>query len=123
MFWGFWKYNLDAYNYYKAYITKLNETHLDFALKTDKGLTRSYPKTKPVLILDEVPLMKDIAINSPVIAQQTHKSDWYRTGNVTAKSGSDFVRVKFDGLTKFNNKHEKWVKLENLRLMKRPSFC
>ena len=112
-------YRRGAFNYYKAYITKMNDTHVDFALEINKGQTRSYPRSKSVLIIDRIPEMKDITVNSPVIAQ--HRDDhpgWYRTGTVKRTQGSDFVLVKFD-----NGKLTKWVSLENLRLVKRPRFC
>ena len=106
-------------NYYKAYITKMNDTHVDFALKVNKGQTRSYSRTKSVLILDKIPKMKDVTVNASVIAR--HKDDvpgWYRTGTAKRTQGSDFVLVKFD-----NGKLTKWVRLENLRLVERPRFC
>ena len=119
MFWGLWTTFKDGkVNYYKAYITKLNGTHVDFALKTNKGQTRSYPRTKSVLIIDQIPEMKDITVNAQVIAQ--HRDDrrgWYRTGAVKGTQGSAFLSVKFD-YGEF-----KRVRLENLRLVKRPRFC
>ena len=111
-------YRRGAFNYYKAYITKMNDTHVDFALEINKGQTRSYPRSKSVLIIDKIPKMKDITVNAQVIAQ--HRDDrrgWYRTGIVKGTQGSAFVSVKFD-YGEF-----KWVRLENLRLVKRPRFC
>ena len=120
MFWGLWTHFIKEgnVNYFKAYITKLNGTHVDFALKVNKGQTRSYPRTKSVLIIDKIPEMKDITVNAQVIAQ--HKDDqrgWYRTGIVKGTQGSAHVSVKFD------NGEFKWVRLGNLRLVKRPRFC
>ncbi|XP_078348007.1 uncharacterized protein LOC144633094 [Oculina patagonica] len=118
-FWGMWSYKEDAFHYYRAYITKMNGTHVDFALKVNKDKTRSYKRTEPVLIVDRIPLMEDITVNSPVIAEhRTDRPYWYRTGTVKATSGSAFVKVKFD-----DGKLTKWVRLENLRLVKRPRFC
>ncbi|XP_078348103.1 sushi, von Willebrand factor type A, EGF and pentraxin domain-containing protein 1-like isoform X1 [Oculina patagonica] len=119
MFWGMWAFNKDAFNYYRAYITKMSDTHVDFALKFDKRLTRSYKRTEPVLIIDKVPSMEDITVNSPVIAEhRTDQPRWYRSGTVKGTSGSAFVSVEFD-----DGKLTKWVRLENLRLVKRPRFC
>ena len=123
MFWGLWAYRDGHTNYYKAYITKMNNTHVDFALEINKGQTRSYPRTKPVLIIDKKPLKEDIIVNSPVIAQhRPNNPEWYRTGTVkgTVKGTSDSasVSVKFD-----NEKLPKVVRLKNLRLVKRPRFC
>ncbi|KAJ7383519.1 hypothetical protein OS493_027685 [Desmophyllum pertusum] len=118
MFWGLWTNRDRSLDYYKAYITKLNDTHVDFVLEISKQLTRSYRRTEPVLIIDDnISEIKNVARNAPVIAQ--HKSyipEWYRTGTVMRIWGTSFVTVKFDdGVTK-------WVRLPNLRLVKRPRF-
>ena len=119
MFWGLWSYKGGNVNYYEAYITKLNDTHVDFALKVNKRQTHSYPRTKSVLIIDKIPEIKDITVNAPVIAQHKDKRpEWHRTGTVKRTSGSALVAVKFD-----NSKLTRWVNLENLRLVKRPRFC
>ena len=119
MVWGLWSYKGGYVNYYEAYITKLNDTHVDFALKANKGLTRSYPRTKSVLIIDKIPEMKDITVNTQVIAQHRDgRPEWHRTGTVKGTSGSALVSVKFD-----ISKLIRWVRLENLRLVKRPRFC
>ena len=118
MFWGLWKYNKDANNYYKAYITKLNATHLEFVLKIGKQYTRSYRRTEPVLILDTVPKMKDISINSSVIAFQiANEPDRYRSGTVVGFPSATSVSVKFD------DDKTSLVLLKYLRLVKRPRFC
>ena len=118
MFWGLWKYNKEAFNYYLAYITKLNATHLDFVLKLNRKLTRSYRRTEEVLILDTIPDKKDISVNSSVIARhkQSHP-EWYRSGTVVGFSGTGFASVQFD------NNEKSWVTFKNLRLVKRPRFC
>ena len=118
MFWGLWKYNTGANNYYKAYVTKLTATHLDFVMQFDNGLKRSYPRNDPVLILDTVPKMTDISINSSVIARQ--HSRWpmrFRSGIVVGFSGAPLVSVKFD------DGEIRSVLLKHLRLVNRPRFC
>ena len=119
MFWGLWRHNHGANNYYKAYITKLNTTHLDFALLENNVQTRSYPRNDPVLILDTVPEMKDISNNSSVIARQYFRwPNWYRSGIVMGFSrASSLVSVKFD------DGDILWVLLKHLRLVNRPRFC
>ena len=119
MFWGYWKVNLNATNYWRAYITKLNATHFDFALKTNKEQTRSYRRTEQKLIIDKKPLITEISPNLPVIANQWFSSspEWYRTGIAIGTSGDSIVRVKFD------DGETKGVPLERVRLVSRPSFC
>ena len=119
MYWGLWVDYTNPLNYYRAYITKLNDTHVDFVLEINKQQTRNYRRTEPVLIIDDkISDMKNVAVNATVIAQ--HRRDhpeWYQTGTVIGTWGTSFVTVKFDdGVTK-------WVRLENLRLVKRPRFC
>ena len=118
MFWGLWKYNKGANSYYKTYITKLTATHLDFVLQFDNRLTRSYRRNDPVLILDTVPKMEDISINSPVIARQhSILPDRYRSGIVVGLPSASLVSVKFDdGETRF-------ILVKHLRLVNRPRFC
>ena len=118
MFWGLWKYNKGANNYYKGYITKLTATHLDFVLQYDNRLSRDHRRNDLVLILDAVPEMKDISFNSSVIARQhTHLPKRYRTGNVVGFPSSSLVSVKFDD----GETHS--VLLKHLRLVNRPRFC
>ena len=117
LFWGLWAYNLEAFNYYRAYITKLNGTHVDFVLEINSKKTRSYRRTEPVLIIDKIPEMKEVSVNARVIAVQTKKF-WYRTGNVTGISGPSFVSVRFD-----DGKRRRLVPLNEIRLVKRPRFC
>ena len=72
-----------------------------------------------MLILDTVPEMKDISINSSVIARQhpTKEPDRYRSGIVVGFPSDSLVSVKFDdGETLF-------VLLKYLRLVNRPGFC
>ena len=115
MFWGLWKYSHGADNYYKVYITKLNVTHVDFVLAINNQKTRSYRRTQEVLILDTIRKQRDIPVNSSVIA--LHRPEWYRSGTVVKFSGTAFASVKFD------DNSTKWVRFENLRLVKRPRFC
>ena len=118
MFWGFWKRNLNADNYWKASITKINATHFDFALVNDKKLTRSYRRTDQKLIIDKVPSIKDLLPNPPVIAnQRVDWPGWYRTGNVTGTSGGSSVQVQFD------DGKEKWVPVGRVRLLSYPRLC
>ena len=118
IFWGFWKYSHDAMNYYKAYIIKLNPTHLDFALQVSARHTRSYRRNNPVLILDTVPKKTDISINSSVIARQHSRlPDRYRSGTVVGFPRATLVSVKFDDGETLS------VLLKHLRLLNRPRFC
>ena len=116
-FWGLWTHRDNSYNYYQAFITKLNDTHLDFALKVNNRQTRSYKRTDPVLIIDKIPEMKDITVNSQVIAlYRPYIPERYRVGKVTYTSRAS-VHVTFhDG-------QRRWVTLQQLRLVRRPRFC
>ncbi|PFX33886.1 Sushi, von Willebrand factor type A, EGF and pentraxin domain-containing protein 1 [Stylophora pistillata] len=118
IFWGFWAVNKGARNYWRAMITRINSTHVGFALLVDMGKTRSYLRTDQVLIIDKVPSIGDVLPNSPVIANQfnDHNLWWYRTGHATHTSTTS-VLIKFD------NGEEKWVPLERVRLVSRPRFC
>lgn len=117
-FWGLWNFKKRAFNYYEVYIIKLNATHLNFVLKYGNKLTRSYERTKEVLILDKIPNKKDISVNSSVIARHRESiPEWYRSGTVVGFSGTAYASVKFD------DDKEAWVKFENLRLVRRPHFC
>ena len=119
LFWGLWAYNKKAFNYYRAYITKITGTHVDFVLEINSKQTRSYRRTEPVLIIDKIPEMKEVSVNARVIAvQNTAHKEWYRTGNVTRIVGTSLVSVRFD-----DGKPRKWVPLNELRLVKRPRFC
>ena len=118
MFWGLWKYNKGANNYYKGYITKLTATQFDFVLQFDNRLSRNHRRNDPVLILDAVPEMKDISINSSVIARQhNHLPYRYRPGNIVGFPHSSWVSVKFD------DGETRSVLLKHLRLVNRPRFC
>ena len=121
MFWGFWKPNLNADNYWKASITRITATHFDFALVNNNKQRRSYRRTDQKLIIDKVPSIENLLPNSPVIAHQFGHSGWYRTGYVVSKvtgtSGDSLVEVQFDDGKK------KWVKLGRVRLVSYPDFC
>ena len=110
---------MGANNYYRAKITRITPTRVDFALVFDRNKKRSYPRSDELLIIDKVPSMGDVSPNSPVIANQFSDRDkwWYRTGNVTRTSGDSLVFVRFD------NGKEKVVPLERVRLVSRPPFC
>lgn len=100
----------------------MNATHLDFALVVNKAQTQSYNRTDQVLIIDKAVEMKDISVNSRVIAvHKPHMPEWYRTGtvtNATVSSSRRYVSVKFD-----NGDQRFRVPLKELRLVKRPVFC
>ena len=118
MFWGFWKRNLNADNYWKASITKINATHFDFALVHNNKKTRSYRRTDQKLIIDKVPSIEDLLPNPPVIAnQRVDRPGWYRTGNVTGTSRGSLVLVQFDDGKK------KWVPVGSVRLLSYPRLC
>ena len=72
-----------------------------------------------MLVIDKIPQMKDIFVNSRVIAvHRTDKKEWYRTGTVTGTDGSSFVSVKFH-----NGQQRHWIPLKELRLVNRPRIC
>lgn len=119
MFWGLWSYRHGAHGYYKAYITKVTATHLDFTLQIGAQYKRSYRRTEEVLILDKIPTIKDISINSTVIARQHPNTlpSRYRSGIVVGFPSASSASVTFDdGETHI-------VPLQYLRLVKRPRFC
>ncbi len=119
MVWGLWAYNKDAFNYYPAYVTKLTATHVNFVLILGAKFTRSYNRTEQVLIVDEIPKQKDISVNTAVIAQhRSDKPEWHRSGTIVGIPGDRFVSVRFD-----DGKIQNWVKLDNIRIVKRPRFC
>lgn len=72
-----------------------------------------------MLVIDEIPEMKEISVNSSVIAvHNPSMPEWYRAGNVTGTNeGLSFVTVRF------KNGDQKPVPLNQLRLVKRPKFC
>ena len=71
-----------------------------------------------MLILDTVPKIKDISINSSVIARQhRHLRYRYRSGIVVDLPSASFVSVKFDDGDTLS------VLLKYLRLVNRPGFC
>jgi len=72
-----------------------------------------------VLVIDKIPQMKDISVNSRVIAVHIPgRKEWYRTGTVTGTDGSSFVSVKFR-----NGQRRRWIPLNELRLVNRPRVC
>jgi len=72
-----------------------------------------------VLVVDKIPEMKDISVNSRVIAvHRTDRKEWYRNGAVTGTDGSSFVSVKFN-----NGQQRHWIPLNELRLENRPRVC
>lgn len=117
MFWGYWKWNLGAHNYWKAKIEKINATHVDYALEVNTSLRRNFRKTDQVLILDKEPSIGDVSPNSPVIANQFKNKGWYRTGITIGTAGSSSVLVRLD------DSKTVLVPLERVRLISYPRFC
>ena len=119
MFWGLWSRNDNSLNYYKAFITRITASRIDFLLQINNKKWRSYKRTEPVLVIDKISDMKEISVNSSVIA--VHRPDmpeWYRAGNVTGTNEPlSIVTVRF------KNGDQKWARLNQLRLVKRPKFC
>ena len=71
-----------------------------------------------MLVIDKIPEMKDISVNSQVIAVHVPRmKEWYRAGTVTGTDGS-FVSVKFK-----NGQRRDRVPLNELRLVNRPRVC
>ena len=121
-FWGLWTERDRSNNYYRAFISGINDTHIEFILEYKNGFKRVYNRTDPVLIIDKEPEKREISVNTSVIA--VHKPampEWYRTGIVkntaTSKMGEFSVSVRFD------NGDLRLVPLQQLRLVKRPRFC
>ena len=94
-------------------------SHINFVLQMNNGQRRSYKRTESVLVIDKISDMKEISVNSSVIA--VHRPDipeWFRAGNVTVTNERlSFVTVRF------KNGDQKWIPLNQLRLVKRPKFC
>ena len=121
-FWGLWSQRDRSNNYYRACISWLTDTHIEFILEYNNYFKRVYNRTDPVLIIDKEPEKREISVNTSVIA--VHKPamlEWYRTGIVmntaTSEMGEFLVSVRFD------NGHVRLVPLQQLRLVKRPRFC
>ena len=117
IFWGLWAWNKGAINYYRANITRITPTRVDFALVYNREQKRSYPRTDEVLIIDKVPSIGDVPPNSPVIANQFSDRKQYRTGDTTGLFDDSSVYVRFD------DGEEKVVPLRRVRLVSRPLFC
>ena len=121
-FWGLWSQRDRSDNYYRACISWLTDTYIEFILEYKNAFKRVYNRTDPVLIIDKEPEKREISVNTSVIA--VHKPampEWYRTGIVkntaTSKMGEFSVSVRFD------NGDLRLVPLQQLRLVKRPRFC
>lgn len=121
MFWGLWTKRENSSNYYMAFISRINSTHLEFIFQVDNSKNRTYNRLDPVLIIDRIPDKQEISVNAPVIA--VHKpdmSEWYRTGtvkNIVSDRGKFKVKVKFD------NGYSRLVPLTEIRLVRHPRFC
>ena len=117
MFWGLWTQRDNSKNYYKAFISRINNTHIEFILEVNNNQKRTYNRTAPVLIINRIPEKQEISVNAPVIAvHKPNMPEWYRTGTVK-KIVSDRVEVEFD------NGDSRSVPLTEIRLVKRPRFC
>ena len=121
-FWGLWSQRDRSNNYYRALISGINDTHIEFILEYNYGFKKVYKRTDQVLIKDKEPEKRKISVNTSVIAVHNPKmKEWYRTGTVmnTATSQMDefLVSVRFD------NGDLRLVPLQQLRLVKRPRFC
>ena len=122
MFWGLWSQRERSNNYYKAFISGINDTHIEFILEYNNGLKQVYKRSDPVLIIDKEPEKWEISVNASVIAvHNPNMKEWYRTGTVmnttTSEMGEFLVSVRFD------NGDLRLVPLPQLRLVKRPRFC
>ena len=119
VFWGLWSRRDNSLNYYRAFITRITASHINFLLQINNKHGHSYKRTEPVLVIDKISDMKEISVNSSVIAvHRPDKPEWYRAGNVTGTNeGLSLVTVKF------KNGDQQWVPLNQLRLVKRPKFC
>ena len=121
-FWGLWSQRDRSNNYYRAFISWLTDTHIEFILEYNNYFKRVYKRTDPVLIIDKEPEKREISIKTSVIA--VHKPampEWYRIGIVmntaTSEMGDFLASVRFD------NGDLRLVPLQQLRLVKRPRFC
>ena len=119
VFWGLWSRRNNSLNYYEAFITRITHSHIDFLLQINNGQRRSYKRTEQVLVIDKISDMKEISVNSSVIAVHKYSMpEWYRAGNVTGTNERlSLVHVRF------KNGDQKWVLLNQVRLVKRPTFC
>ena len=119
MFWGLWSRKDNSLNYYKAFITRITGSRIDFLLQINNKKRRSYKRTEPLLVIDKISDMKEISVNSSVIAvHRPDRPEWYLACNVTGTNEPlSIVTVRF------KNGDQKWVRLNQLRLVKRPKFC
>ena len=100
-----------------AFISGINDTHIEFILEYNNGFKKVYNRADPVLIIDKVPERNEVSVKTSVIA--VHKPAmplWYRTG-IVMSTVSSVVSVRFD------NGDLRLVPLQQLRLVKRPRFC
>ena len=120
-FWGLWTQRDNSSNYYRVFISRINNTHIEFILQLNNNWKRTYNRTAPVLIINRIPEKQEISVNAPVIAvHKPTKPEWYRTGTVK-KIVSD--RGEFKVEVKFDNGDSRSVLLTEIRLAKRPRFC
>lgn len=124
LFWGLWSNRNKVSYYHKAYITKLTQTRLQFALEAPKShWKRSYKRTDPVLIIDKIPKKEEIFEKARVIASYSNYiPKGYKSGSVRyINTRTDRMHVAFDDKTyqSFSLKKE----LGKVRLVKRPRIC
>ena len=119
VFWGLWSRGDNSLNYFGAFITRITASHINFLLQINNSQRRSYNRTELVPVIDKISDMKEISVNSSVIAvHRPDKPEWFRAGNVTGTNERlSFVTVRF------KNGDQKWVPPNQLRLVKRPKFC
>lgn len=121
MFWGLWTKTENSSNYYMAFISRINSTHIEFILQVDNNKKQTYNRLDPVLIINRIPEKQELSVNASVIAvHEPTKQEWYRTGTVK-NMRSDRVKLKVE--VKFDNGDSRSVKLTEIRLAKRPQFC
>ena len=113
--WGLWTTRDDSINYYRAYITRIEDNYIEFVLERNNAQNRRYNRSTPVLIIDKIP--DKVSVDERVIA--VHNPDmpeWYRTGTVKS------INIG-TALVKFDNGDERSAELKELRSVKRPRVC
>ena len=121
-FWGLWSQRDRSNNYYRAFISRLTDTHIEFILEYNNYFKRLYKRTDPVLIIDKEPEKRKISVNTSVIAvNKPTMPEWYQTGTVMNTATSEMS--EFLASVRFDNGDLRLVPLQQLRLVKRPRFC
>ena len=121
-FWGLWSQRDRSNNYFRAFISRLTDTHIEFILEYNNYFKRLYKRTDPVLIIDKEPEKRKISVNTSVIAvNKPTMPEWYQTGTVMNTATSEMS--EFLASVRFDNGDLRLVPLQQLRLVKRPRFC